>query len=123
MSIRYVVPFKLPSLNDYIRVCRGNKFEAAKWKRDIEDKLVFYLMNVPRYTRPVHIEFIWTEENKRRDLDNIAFGKKFILDALVKGGHLKGDSRKYVQGFTDTFCYNSSTQVYIIIKEVKNDTV
>lgn len=36
-------------------------------------------------------------------MDNIAFAKKFILDALVKKGVLKDDGWKWVKGFTDEF--------------------
>ena len=39
----------------------------------------------------------------RRDVDNIAFAHKFILDGLVSAGVLEGDSRKYVIGLQDEF--------------------
>ncbi len=47
--------------------------------------------------------FRWYEEDKRRDIDNIAFAKKFILDALVKTGILPDDSRKWLLSFVDDF--------------------
>lgn len=33
----------------------------------------------------------------------IAFAKKFILDALVGAGVLRGDGWKHISGFTDRF--------------------
>ena len=52
---------------------------------------------------PVFLTFAWHEPDRRRDVDNVAFAKKFILDALVRLGVLAGDGRKHVVGFTDEF--------------------
>lgn len=49
----------------------------------------------------VMLRFEWHERTKKRDADNIASAKKFILDALVKMRVLPDDSRKFVKGFTD----------------------
>ena len=112
---------KLPSLNDYIRVCRANKFEAAKMKSEIEDEIGYYIHRLPRLKNAVRIQFRWIEKDKRRDLDNICFAKKFILDALVKFGKLKDDNRKCVTGFTDTFEYGKETKVILYITEGNYD--
>lgn len=112
------IPFKLPSLNEYVNVCRTNKFKAAKYKKDIEDDIMFCLNRLPEMEHPVRIHFHWIEGNKRRDLDNICFAKKFILDALVKAGKLKDDNRKCVTAFVDTFEYGAETKVVLEIEEV-----
>ena len=109
---------KLPSLNDYIRVCRSNAFEASKFKKKIESELAFYMLRLPIFENPVKIHFHWVEGNKRRDLDNIAFAKKFVLDAMVKIGKLKDDNRKCVTAFTDTFSYAEESKVVLEIEEV-----
>lgn len=111
------IPLKLPSLNDYVRVCRANAFQASKYKRDLEDMIGYHIRLMPRFEKPVTIHFHWVEGNKRRDLDNIAFSKKFILDAMVKFGKLKDDNRKCVTAFTDTFTYGKDTKVVLIIEE------
>ena len=113
------INMKLPSLNDYIRVCRANKFQAAKYKADIEQEIGFYLMKMPKIDNPIQIHFHWVEGNKKRDLDNICFAKKFILDAMVKYKKLKDDNRKCVTSFIDTFGYGEETKVILTIKEVK----
>ena len=112
------IPMKLPSLNEYVNVCRTNKFKAGKYKADIERKIGFYLMKMPRWNNPIKIHFHWVEGNKRRDLDNICFSKKFILDAMVKMNKLKDDNRKYVTAFTDTFEYADKSKVILEIEEV-----
>ena len=113
------INMKLPSLNDYIKVCRANKYMAAKFKANIEQEIGFYLTQIPKIDNPIQIHFHWIEGNKKRDLDNICFAKKFILDAMVKYGKLKDDNRKCVTGFIDTFGYGDETKVMMTIKEVK----
>lgn len=111
------IPIKLPSLNEYINICRRNRYQAAAYKKNIEDQIGFYLISVPKFEKPIEITFHWIESNKRRDLDNIAFGKKFILDAMVKFGKLKDDNRKCVTGFKDEFSYGNETMVILDIEE------
>ena len=57
--MKYIIDMKLPSLNDYIKVCRSNKFQAAKYKKDIEDKIGLFLIKMPKYNKP--IKFIYYE--------------------------------------------------------------
>lgn len=111
------IPLRLPSLNEYIDACRTNRFKGAKMKANIEEDIGLFIGRLPRFEKPVTIEFLWVEENKRRDLDNVAFAKKFILDALVKYGKLKDDNRKQVTGFTDRFMYGEKSKVVLKIKE------
>lgn len=112
------INMKLPSLNEYIAVCRKNQYEAAKFKRDIEDQICLFINRLPEFHSPVTIQFTWYEKDLRRDADNIAAGKKFILDALVKAGKLPNDSRRWVVGFTDEFITAKETKVVIYVKEL-----
>lgn len=115
--MKYVIDMKLPSLNDYIKVCRTNKYMAGKYKKDLEDKIALFLLKMPKYEKPIKIHFTWVEGNKRRDIDNVAFAKKFILDAMVKYGKLENDNRNYVYAFTDSFEYGKETKVILEIEE------
>lgn len=119
--MKYVINMKLPSLNDYTRWCRGNKYVAAKKKAEIEREIALYLTNMPKWNNPIKIHFHWIEGNKRRDLDNICFAKKFILDSMVKSNHLKDDNRKCVYAFKDTFEYGRETKVILEVVECKNE--
>ena len=116
--MKYEIDMKLPSLNDYIKVCRGNKFMANTYKARIERDIALFLTKMPKWTNPIKIHFHWIEGNKKRDLDNIAFAKKFILDSMVKHGKLSDDNRRYVTSFTDTFEYGKTTKVVLEIEEV-----
>ena len=112
------IPMKLPSLNDYIKECRSNKYAGANMKAKIEEKISYYIYSLPRFEQSVKIHFHWIEGNKRRDLDNICFAKKFILDAMVKCGKLKDDNRRFVGGFQDSFSYGKETKVILEIEEL-----
>lgn len=112
------IPFRLPSLNEYINECRVNRFKAAKMKKDIESQLFPYIIRLPMYENPVRIEFVWLESNKKRDCDNVSFGKKFILDAMVKFNRLPNDNPKYIKGFTDTFEYGDRAGVIVSVEEI-----
>lgn len=112
------IPMKLPSLNDYIRDCRANRFKGAEVKKRLERDIGAWIAWIPCFNKPIKIHFHWVEENKRRDFDNVAFAKKFILDAMVRQGKLADDNRKCVTGFTDSFGYGESAKVIIEIEEV-----
>ena len=116
------IKLKLPSCNTYINACRTNRYAGAKMKEDVENQIYYYIKDLPEFQKPVKINFLWIEENKKRDLDGIAFGKKFILDALVKFKKLKNDNRKNVYAFTDEFDYGKENKVILTIEESKNDT-
>lgn len=117
------IKLKLPSLNDYVRVCRANKYGGYKMKKEAESDISLFIRKLPRFTKPIKIHFHWIEKDMRRDGDNIAFAKKFILDALVKNKKIEDDSRKYVVSFKDTFETGKENKVILYIYERSaNDT-
>lgn len=68
---------------------------------------------------PVVVELIWCATDRRTDPDNIAAGKKFILDALVTHGVLEDDGWKQVAGFMDRFKVDKGNPgVEVLITEV-----
>ena len=118
MIYKSIIEMKLPSLNEYVNVCRTNPYKASKFKKDLERDIGYYLQKLPSFDKPVKIHFHWIEQNRRRDLDNVAAAKKFILDAMVKVGVLTNDNRKCVAAFTDTFSYDKEAKVVVEIMEV-----
>ena len=64
------------------------------------------------------VRFEWHERTKKRDADNIASAKKFILDALVKMKVLEDDSRKFVKGFYDVIVDDKTDFVKVELIEV-----
>lgn len=109
------IPIKLPSCNEYIRECRTNPFKASKFKNDVESDISLFINRLPVFNNPIKIIFHWYEKNGKRDLDNVAFSKKFILDAMVKCGKLKDDNRKCVYAFEDRFYQDKDYRVILEI--------
>lgn len=106
MKRTLIIAGKFAGLNEYTKACRGNKYAGANMKKKAEDLIMVHIKEQIRdvhFGDPVKLSFRWYEANMKRDLDNICFAKKFILDALVKAGTIKTDSWKGVVGFTDEF--------------------
>jgi len=98
-------------------------YMANNKKQEVEEMIAYTALNQVKdrpIKSPVAIEYHWVEPNKRRDLDNIAFAKKFINDALVKIGILKGDGWRDIVALKDTFAFESrNPRVEILIREVE----
>ena len=123
--MQFIVQAKLPSLNDYVAACRANKYQGAKFKEEVETVIGWAIRQsvckreLKPTDKPIVLHFEWHERTKRRDADNIASAKKFILDALQKQGIIPNDSRKYVKGFHDTIIDDKSDFVKVEIIELK----
>lgn len=115
---RIEIPFKLPSLNTYINECRKNRYAGATMKKNVDKDIGWYINTLPKYQKPIKIHFHWIEENKKRDLDNICFAKKFILDALVKVNILENDNKSHISGFKDIFEYSNESKVIVELEEL-----
>lgn len=90
---------RLIGLNEYTKVNRTNPYLANKIKREQEQLISYNAMKCKLEkvrTYPIGLRIHWYESNARRDIDNITFAVKFILDGLVKSGHIENDSQKYV---------------------------
>lgn len=109
-------------LNEYTKQNRTNKYAGAKSKKEEQEYIMYeikkQLGNI-KIDKPVVGHFIWIEENKRRDLDNVCFAKKFILDALVEAGILQDDNRRIVTNFTDSFEYAKQSSVIVVLEELE----
>lgn len=96
---------ELTALNEFINAERRNRYIAAKIKKDetgyCQDVAEKSELKLQETDFPCALIITWYVKNKRKDADNIAFAKKFILDGLVEAGVLPNDNRKYVQGFID----------------------
>lgn len=100
--IEFFIPVRLPGMNEILTLAkrgRGLHNAYAREKKYIEYELrTLFSKRLPNFKRCL-IGFHWVEPDRRRDLDNISAGRKFILDALVKSGVIADDSWKCVRGF------------------------
>ena len=108
------IPGRLPSLNDYVRAERSNRHSAAKIKRETEDMIVALLNGAPSFDKPVLVLFDWIRDDMRTDKDNVAFAKKFVLDALQSAGVISRDSWSLCTPFDRRFAINRTNPRTIV---------
>jgi hypothetical protein len=96
---------ELCDLNTYIRAERGSRFAAATIKKDETERIwaECKIQKIGLQKKGCFIVFSWFAKDKRKDKDNIAFAKKFILDGLVDAHVLDEDRWDYISGFLDVF--------------------
>lgn len=105
-SQKFEVLGELADLNAFIKATNshytvGNRVKRENTETVSHEALVNKVEPVRDY--PVRVVFSWYSKDNRRDIDNVAFAKKFVLDGLVEAGVLENDSRKFVCGFADEF--------------------
>lgn len=125
MEYLLTIPGTMNNLNDYISAERANRHKGAKMKAsngDIVAMAIWQCLRGVKIEKPVFMEYLWVEPNRRRDLDNISsFGRKVIQDALVDTGILKDDGWKYVVGFSDKFDVDKrNPRIEVRIREVES---
>lgn len=97
---------ELTDLNQYIKALNNNRYAGSKIKKEETERVYWECKQQktkPINSFPVLITYNWYSKNKRKDIDNVAFSKKFINDGLVMAGVLPDDSRKFISGFKDNF--------------------
>lgn len=120
----FKIEAKLPSMNEYVRSCRANKYSGAEFKRSIEALIGYSITRgisrgmLKPIDKPCEIHIYWHEATRRRDADNIQSAQKFILDALQHYGIIKNDSRKYVKQIHHMICDNTEDFVIVNLCEV-----
>ena len=116
----FTIQGTMTGLNEYTNACRSNKFQGAmiKASEGMRVKVQARALKGLKLKR-VELQFNWYEKNKRRDLDNVAFAKKFILDALQDLSVIENDGWKNIAGFEDKFFIDKTNpRVEVILKEV-----
>lgn len=120
--MKLIIAGELTDLNTYINKERGNRFAAAAVKEKETTRVYWECKSqkVKRVIPPVFLECRWFTKDLRKDADNLAFAKKFILDGLVKAGILPDDKRDMVIGFIDSFFVDKEhprVEVYVYEKD------
>lgn len=105
---KFVIPHELMDLNKFINLQRSNRYAGAKAKKDQTNLCTMYIkramaggLKIEQY--PITVKFNWVMPNRRKDKDNIAFAKKFLLDSMQDAGLIVNDGWKEIDGFEDTF--------------------
>lgn len=119
----FTIPFKLPSLNDYINACRTHPQVGAKMKKDIERDIGWMIKKskLQKVQNACIVCMTFIEGNRKRDVDNVESAKKYILDALVSNGILQGDSPKWVVAAPSFTVYDKAPKVIVELIDGNKD--
>lgn len=120
----FEIPGKLPGLNDIIGAARTHYHAAASQKKKAQKVVIEAArragLDEVRLKGPTRVEITWVEPNKRRDVDNICAGVKFILDALVEFGVLENDDQKHIVSIEHhILCDRGNPHVAVWLKGVR----
>lgn len=98
------IPGPMPGMNEIIALARRNRYASAGQKKQWTQRVAFATAaaKVPQY-KWATFEFEWVEPNRKRDPDNIASARKFILDGLQQASALEGDGWFQIRGWSDRF--------------------
>jgi hypothetical protein len=107
------IPHSFVSLNEYINAERANRYMAAKIKKTETEVAANAFMGLKPILVPCEVIFTWTLKDKRKDLDNVAFAKKFILDGAVQAKYIAGDGLKYIIGLQDRVQFGDEEKVEV----------
>ena len=98
------IPGPLPGLNKWLLAKGAGKYVYNAKKKKLEEKICYLcLEQKTAYYEQAWFWFEWLELHRRRNPDNVAADKKFILDGLVKARRLPEDGWSQVLGWLDTF--------------------
>ncbi len=104
---KFTISGRLDGLNEYISAINSSRHKGNKLKKDNQGIIAWFVRKLKPIKKPCKLIFRWYEPNARRDIDNVASGKKFILDCLVIKKILPNDNQKWVKGFSDEFFIDS----------------
>jgi len=119
--MKLTIPFKLPSLNEYINKLNRNRYVGSKFKKDVELDICWQikLQRLKPITKPCMLIITWQEANRRRDIDNVYSASKYILDSLQTIGVLPTDGAKWVKGISNEIKYGKEYLIEVEIKEIE----
>jgi len=120
--MKIFINHKFTTLNEYIKAERTNRYLAANIKRE-ETLAAFYstrnyAKEIQKSDKPLKIIFRWHLKDRRIDLDNASFAKKFILDGLVLAKAIKNDGQGQIRAFED--CVINSKNEGVEIEIIQN---
>ena len=104
---RIIIPLPLMTLNQYIKVERGNMFGGAKVKKQATETVMLAVRKAMnqgvkfQWGKPLSFDWYWYD--KRTDPDNIAFQHKFIFDGMQKAEFLENDNWDHIVELRDRF--------------------
>lgn len=101
---KLIITEELPDLNTEINNAKKHWSYYSKVKKQYTYLVAWQAkMQLKPVKEKSIFAFHWYMKNKRKDPDNIAFAKKYVLDGLVNAWIIEKDNWEFVGGLSDTF--------------------
>lgn len=108
------------SFNDVLNKTKTHWSNYSTHKKKITEEVAKLMSDekivIGKEYLPLHITFNWIVKDRRRDLDNISFNKKAIIDGMVDAKALSNDGLNEVSSHTDTFEIKEEAEEGVIVK-------
>ena len=116
MHQQLIIKGSLTDLNKYVNLERSNKFAANALKQRETENIAWLCkeQNLKTMRPPVFLVFHWIAPNKKKDKDNIAYAKKFILDGLQMAQIIPRDSWDNIEGWSDKFSLSKDNSMIMV---------
>lgn len=128
MTQVFVIEGELADLNKYVNACRGHWANGKRMKEDQDSMVCTYIRKarIKPMEGPIEVGISWIEKKRRggklRDVDNVAFATKFILDALVKCGIIPDDNPRVVRNVYHFYKFNAEEpRIEVTLMEYQPD--
>ena len=110
-------------LNAFIKAINSHYIIGNRAKQENTDMVVEAIRHarirpVERY--PITIGLTWYSPNGKKDIDNVSFAKKFIMDGMVRSGIIENDGRKQIAGFEREMFLIDKHNPRIIVKIIES---
>jgi len=114
---KFVILGEITTMNEYTYSNRGGWGFAVKQdetQRCADELAIQADGEIPT---PAIFSFTWYRKDRRTDPDNIAFSKKFLMDAFQEAGLIENDGWLQVGGFEDRFIKDKDNpRVEIVVR-------
>ena len=118
---KLVIPGRLPGMNEITSAARGNRYIAAKQKREYTEMVALCAKaaKLPQMDK-VDVTINWFEPDKMRDKDNIHAGTKFIFDGLIMAKIIPNDNWAHIGDITYRYDVDRrNPRIEVILEEVQ----
>jgi hypothetical protein len=115
--MKLIIQGRMTDANQFIAAVAVNRYAGGSIKKRETEKVAWLCkeQKLVSTKNPVDLIFNWYCKNKKKDKDNIAFAKKFIIDGLQMAGVIQNDTWALINGFTDKFYLDENERIEVEI--------
>jgi Holliday junction resolvase RusA-like endonuclease len=118
---KFTIEGQLAGANEAFGAANRNRYVGARIKRAETKRCAMAAIaaRLSKIENPVRLRFHWVEPHKRRDLDNIRYAAKYILDGMREARVLPNDGWSWVVGMSDSWAVDKvRPRIEVTVEEI-----